>query len=144
MEPVYTIAVLITLAAFFTYVNHRYIKIPASIGLMLLSFVMSLVLIILDGFGIPVRLYADIFVGSINFSKVLLEGMLGLLLFAGALHVNLNDLTRNKLEIGVFATLGVLTSTFIVGYFVYGLSLIMSSLQWKKPKLKHEKICKFR
>ncbi len=126
MEPIHTIAVLITVAALFAYVNYRYIRIHSSIGLMLMSLLMSILLIALDRFGIPIRLYADIFVGSINFSKVLLEGMLGFLLFAGALHVNLNDLTKYKIEIAVFATLGVLSSTFIVGYFVYGISLVMN------------------
>ena len=69
--------------------------------------------------GLPVAHYADKLVSGIDFSTVLLDGMLGLLLFAGALHVNLDELAAQKLEIGVFATLGVLASTFLVGGAVY-------------------------
>lgn len=95
-----------------------------SIGLMLMSLLISVLLILLDGFGLPVRIYADQLVTGIDFNKVLMEGMLGMLLFAGALHVNLNDLSHQKLEIGIFASVGVLTSTFLVGFSVYGLGLL--------------------
>jgi len=122
MEPFNTIAILITLAAGFAYINHRFIRIPMSIGLMLMSLLVSLGLMLLERMGLPVRIYADQLVRSIDFSKVLLDGMLGLLLFAGALHVNLNDLTEQKLEIAIYASFGVLTSTVIVGFAVYELS----------------------
>ncbi|MDY6905905.1 MAG: sodium:proton antiporter [Thermodesulfobacteriota bacterium] len=121
----HTIAILITLAALFTYINHRFVRIPMSIGLMLLSLAISLCLMFLDSFGLPVADYAHAFVTGIDFNKVLMQGMLGLLLFAGALHVNLNDLAAQKIEIAIFATLGVITSTLVVGYAVYGLSSVM-------------------
>ncbi len=124
MEPFHAIAVLVTLSATFAYLNHRFIRMPMSIGLMLMSLFISLVLIMLDSIGLPVRGFADRLVTSIDFNKVLMEGMLGLLLFAGALHVNLNDLSHQKIEIGVFASLGVLTSTFLVGCAVYGLGIL--------------------
>ncbi|MBT4364378.1 MAG: sodium:proton antiporter [Desulfobacterales bacterium] len=124
MEPFHAISILITLAAFFAYVNHRYIKMPMSIGLMLISFFMAVLLIVMENFGFPVRIYADKLIRSMDFNKILMEGMLGLLLFAGAIHVNINDLSEQKLEIGTFATLGVVSSTFLVGSMVYGLSEI--------------------
>ncbi|MBW2219973.1 MAG: sodium:proton antiporter, partial [Deltaproteobacteria bacterium] len=68
---------------------------------------------------------ADQMVTGIDFSKVLLDGMLGLLLFAGALHVNLDDLAEHGLEISIFSTFGVLTSTFLVGSVVYGLNSLL-------------------
>jgi len=123
METINAIAILITFAACFAYINHRFIRIPMSIGLMLMSLGVSAGLILLDRFGLPARIYADQLVKSIDFNKVLMEGMLGLLLFAGALHVNINDLTEQKLEIGLFASLGVLTSTILVGMTAYLLSL---------------------
>lgn len=119
------IAALMTITAGFAYVNHRWIRLPMSIGLMLMSFFISLLLLLMEQFGIPVSMQADQMVTGIDFSKVLLEGMLGLLLFAGALHVNLDDLAEHKLEICIFSTLGVLASTFMVGSAVYGLSMLM-------------------
>ncbi len=125
MNPFDAIAILMTITAGFAYVNHRYIRLPMSIGLMLMSFVISLMLLLMEKFGIPVSIQADQMVTGIDFSKILLEGMLGLLLFAGALHVNLDDLAEQKLEISIFSTLGVLASTFMVGSAVYGLSSLM-------------------
>lgn len=126
MEPINAIAVLVTFAAIFAYVNHRFINMPMSIGLMGLSLLMSLLLILMDHCGLPVKQYADQLVGGIDFNMVLMEGMLGLLLFAGALHVNLNDLAEQKLEISIFATLGVLASTLLVGSAIYGIGLRMN------------------
>ncbi len=119
MEPIQTIAILSTLAAAFAYLNHRFLKMPMTIGLMFLSLASALLLILLSAMGLPVKAYADELVRSIDFSKVLLDSMLGLLLFAGALHVNLNDLAERSLEVGVFATLGVLASTVLVGGTLY-------------------------
>ncbi len=122
MEPISAIAILVTLAAAFAYVNHRFLHIPMTIGLMLMALLLSLLLMAGDRLGLPASIFAEKLVGNIDFPKLLLEGMLGMLLFAGALHVNLNDLADNKLEIFIFATLGVLSSTFLVGSAIYGLS----------------------
>ena len=122
MELFHIIAILITLVAVFAYVNYRFLKMPMSIGLMMMSLIVSLGLIILDKLGLPAKSYADQLIGSIDFSKVMLEGMLGLLLFAGALHVNINDLAERKLEISIFSTLGVIFSAFLISSAVYGLS----------------------
>ena len=113
------IAVLITLSAIFSYVNYRYIKLPTTIGLMLFTLVMSLSIIILGKLGLAFEEQARLLVESIDFSKTLMQGMLSFLLFAGALHVNLDDLLENKWEICVFATFGVICSTFIIGSIVY-------------------------
>ncbi len=120
------IAVLITLSAVFSYINYRYIKLPSTIGLMLFSLVMSLCLIVLGQLGFTIEDNARELVASIDFNKTLLQGMLSFLLFAGALHVNLNNLSEQKWEIGIFATLGVLFSTFIVGSIIYAVSLALS------------------
>ena len=119
MEPMNALAILITIAALFAYVNHRAVRMPMSISLMLMSLVVAVVMIIMERFGLPARHYADLLVKGIDFSELLLEGMLGLLLFAGALHVNLDDLYDQKLEIGTYATLGVVASTFLVGSALY-------------------------
>ncbi|MCP4108171.1 MAG: sodium:proton antiporter [Desulfobacteraceae bacterium] len=125
MEPFHVIAILITLAAGFAYVNYHFIKMPMTISLMLLSLVISAGLIIMEQLGMPVKHYADQLVKSIDFKTVLMDGMLGLLLFAGALHVDLNDLAEQKLEISVLATIGVITSTLLVGSAVFGLGALL-------------------
>ncbi len=125
MNPYHTTAILITLTALFAYVNHRLIKMPMSIGLMLMSLLVSLGVMLSDKLGVPAAHYADQLVNSIDFNEVLMKGMLGVLLFAGALHINLNDLAEQKLEISIFATLGVIVSTFLVSTAVYALSAVL-------------------
>jgi CPA1 family monovalent cation:H+ antiporter len=117
------ISLLITLSAIFSYINYRYIKLPNTIGLMLFSLIMSLSLIVLGHLGFAIEDRARELVTSIDFNKALMEGMLSFLLFAGALHVDINDLLANKWEIGIFATFGVLFSTFLIGTSIYLVSL---------------------
>lgn len=109
------IAILITLAALFSYVNHRFLGLPTTIGLMILAMVLSTALIIAGTFVPSVRDAAEAMLESIDFDETLLHGMLGYLLFAGALHINLNDLARHKVVIGTLASIGILISTALVG-----------------------------
>ena len=92
-------SVLITVAALFAYVNHRTLGLPTTIGIMAISLVFSLVLVAFGNLGLGGA--EDIAVGivsQIEFDDTLLNGMLGFLLFAGALHVNLDDLLARKLD----------------------------------------------
>src|ERR1700690_605649 len=119
------ITILITLSALFGYINHRYIKLPTTIGLMLISILMSLGMVILGhlgniGFGIEKRWVENVL--AIDFNKALMVGMLSFLLFAGALHVDLNELRNQKWEVFAFATLGVIFSTVLVAGMTYLLS----------------------
>lgn len=109
------IAILITLAALFSYVNHRFLGLPTTIGLMILAMVLSTALIIAGTFVPSVRDAAEAMLESIDFDETLLHGMLGYLLFAGALHINLDDLARHKLVIGTLASIGIVISTVLVG-----------------------------
>ncbi len=110
------LAVLVTLSAAFSYLNYRYVRLPTTIGLMLIALVMSLGLIALDSLGLGIKQGAEELLGSIDFDETLLHGMLSFLLFAGALHVNLEDLSRQKWIIGILATVGVVGSTFLIGF----------------------------
>jgi CPA1 family monovalent cation:H+ antiporter len=83
------LAVLVTLSAAFSYLNYRYVRLPTTIGLMLIALVMSLGLIALDFLGLGIKQGAEELLGSVDFDETLLHGMLSFLLFAGALHVNL-------------------------------------------------------
>jgi CPA1 family monovalent cation:H+ antiporter len=96
------LAILITLSAGFSYINHRFIRLPTTIGLMAIALLASLGLIALGPLGFGLKEDARLFLNSIDFDETLLHGMLSFLLFAGALHVNLADLARQKYIIGGF------------------------------------------
>ena len=109
-------ALLLSLAAIFSYINFRFIKLPTTIGIMLIAMLISVSLVVLGHFGFEgIQDRATAVLQSIDFNKALMHGMLSFLLFAGALHVNLEDLARHKWIISILATFGVVISTFIVG-----------------------------
>ncbi|GBE10814.1 Na(+)/H(+) antiporter NhaP [bacterium BMS3Abin12] len=115
MDLVSVISVLLTIAALFGYLNERYVHLPSTIGLMLIALVMSLGLIVLGRFGLaPGRVVRE-FLTHVDFNQALMHGMLSFLLFAGALHVNLEDLNRNRWTVGLLATGGVIVSTALIG-----------------------------
>ncbi|MFQ5738647.1 MAG: cation:proton antiporter [Acidobacteriota bacterium] len=113
------LAILITLAALFSYINHRYIRLPTTIGLMAIALFMSLGLIALGRLGFGIQREAEQLLGNIDFNQALLGGMLSFLLFAGALHVNLGDLMASKWTIASLATVGLVVSTVLVGGSVW-------------------------
>lgn len=112
-------AMLVSLTAVFAWVNHRHFKLPTTIGVMVLALGVSLILVGLRALGLPVGEMAQGIVKEIEFDDTLLQGMLSFLLFAGALHVDLNDLAKQKSVIAVLASVGVLISTFMVGGLTY-------------------------
>lgn len=109
------LAILITLTAVLSYINVRYIGMPVTIGVMLIALVLSLMLNLLGSFGLGLERQAETLLRSIDFDKTVLHGMLSFLLFAGALHIDINDLIELKWSIGALATVGTLISTFLVG-----------------------------
>ena len=116
MEVLDLAAILLCLAAIFSYINFRFIRLPTTIGIMLIAMIMSLSLVVLGFFGFEaIHDKAASVLESIDFNKTLMHGMLSFLLFAGALHVNLEDLARHKWIISILATFGVVMTTFIVG-----------------------------
>lgn len=113
------IAVFITIAALASFINYRYIKLPATIGLMVIGLLLSLLLICLNFVGVDIRTPATRLLESIDFAEALMNGMLSFLLFAGAMKINLNDLADRKYIVSTLATFGVITTTFIVGIGLY-------------------------
>ena len=110
-------SLLIVLAGAFGAINYLFLKLPSAIGILVVAFVASLAVMGLDR-AFPALGMADTVRGvvtGIDFSASLLEGMLGLLLFAGALHVKLADLRANWAPVALMATLGVALSTLVVG-----------------------------
>jgi len=122
MQTLDLIAVLTVLTAAFGYVNVRLLKLPPTIGLMVLTLVFSMTLLAIGRFLPAVEREARLVVEQFGFVRALLHGMLGFLLFAGALHIDLNDLADHKWPIAVLASIGVLISTAIVGGLTWVLS----------------------
>jgi len=118
---IHTLTILICLAALFSYVNHRLLKLPITIGLMAVALVFSLVLLALGKMGFGVEAEAQRFIGAIDFNEALMHGMLGFLLFAGALHVKLDELLDLKWVIGSMAVVGTILSSLITGLLGYWL-----------------------
>ncbi len=119
------IATLLTFIALGGYLNHKYFRLPATIGHMAFALLLSLLAIFLYKLGLfdltPVRKI----IGGIDFSEVLLHGMLAFLLFAGALHIRLDDLREVGVPVAVLATAGVVMATVITGTLVwYGAGFI--------------------
>jgi len=125
MDLFSVITILIVMSAIFGYINNRVLKLPDTIGLMLIAIVMTLGIFVSSFFTDSVYNFAVDFIGKIDFSKILLEVMLSFLLFAGALHTNFDQLKVQRYPILLFATIGVLTSTFLVGTATYFLLQVM-------------------
>lgn len=124
MPLIHTLTILICLAALFSYVNHRLLKLPMTIGLMAVALVFSLILLALGKLGFGVEAEAQRFIGAIDFNEALMHGMLGFLLFAGALHVKLDELLDLKWVIGTLAVIGTIVSSALIG----GLSYVVFAL----------------
>ena len=112
-------AFLVTLAAVFSYVNYRWLKLPTTIGLMALALAGSLLLLVIGQWYEPLVVQARALIDRIDFDETLMHGMLGFLLFAGALHINLDALAEQKLIVCLTATLGVMGSTVLVAAMTY-------------------------
>lgn len=125
MEIFAIITVLTILSAAFAYVNTKFLKLPFTIGLMIIAMGFTLIIIILGHFENRVLVQSKELIASIDFKTVLLDVMLSFLLFAGALHTKLEDLAKQRGPIILFATFGILVSTFIVGSAFYYLALAL-------------------
>lgn len=109
-------ALLMVLTALFSYINYRFLHMPTTIGVMFIALLLSMGVVILGGLGVDIgQGQIARIMESIDFNQTLLHGMLSFLLFAGAMHIKLDDLTSQKWVIIILATVGVVASTFIVG-----------------------------
>ncbi len=112
------ISLIIVLSAALAYFNIRFLKLPSTIGLMILALVLSLFILMLGAIS-PLGGFMQNLVLQIDFSGFLLDFMLGFLLFAGALHTDVKKLRRAKWAIIIYATFGILISTVLVAIAVY-------------------------
>src|SRR5687768_7273743 len=120
MELYYSFSVLIVLASLFAYLNHRFIKLPSTIGIMLMAIIVSII-IRFAGSSIFPETTQKLFtlISELDFTEVLMGAMLNFLLFAGAVHVNFADLRKQRLPVLTFSTISVIMSTFIIGFILY-------------------------
>ncbi len=111
------IAILLGLTALFGWFNHRFIGLPMTIGMVLFGLVAALLILSADALipGVTIDDELIKFLKGVDFYDTLMKGMLGFLLFAGALHVDLNAMIRRRYAIALMATFGVLLSTALVG-----------------------------
>ncbi len=115
----FIITILVVLSAVFGYINVRFLKLPNSIGLMLITIVFTFGVFALSYFDSTLLDAERFIIKQIDFKSVLLDVMLSFLLFAGALHTNFEQLKVQRWPVLVFSTFGVLVSTFLVGASVF-------------------------
>ncbi len=113
------ITILVVVSAAFAYINQRFVKLPYTIGAMVITIAMSIVLTITGWVNPELTNPLKDLIIQIDFSTVLLEVLLSFLLFAGALHTNFDQLNVQRAPILAFATFGVLLSTFLIGGVMY-------------------------
>ncbi len=120
MELYYSFSALIVLASIFAYLNYRFLKLPSTIGIMVIAIVVSIILVSFGETFLP-RTFRHLhsLMSSIDFTEVLMGAMLNFLLFAGGIHINLDDLKEQFRPVLIFSTLGVVISTFVVGFGMF-------------------------
>ena len=110
-------AICLVVTALLAYLNHRFTKLPTTIGVMVIALAISLSIVLLNRLGLDhgLRQFEESFVRSIDFSNVLMQGMLSFLLFAGALHVDIKALKSFRWQVATLALVGTTVSTGLVG-----------------------------
>lgn len=121
--------ILLTAAAVGSYINDRWVKLPSSIGLMLLAMAAGLIGMLFEAAGLINIAPIDAFLLHIDFSETVFHGMLSFLLFAGASQINVDDLKNAKLPVAITATVSTLISTLLIGYVFYLLAKSMGFSQ---------------
>ena len=119
MDLFNSFAILIALATAFSFLNYRYLRLPATIGVMLIALISSLAVVCIGAFVPSFFQEARMAVDDVDFSNILLEVMLSFLLFAGAFHIDTKSLIAERGIVLAYATLGVIISTFVVGVLMY-------------------------
>jgi len=119
MEIFTIITILVVISSIFGYINVRFLKLPTTIGLMIMAIVLTLLILVVGIFDDNIIALAEDTINDIDFSNLILDVLLSFLLFAGALHTDWDRLKEQGAPILILATVGVLTSTFLVGTIFY-------------------------
>jgi CPA1 family monovalent cation:H+ antiporter len=128
-------SILVGLSAFFGYLNHRYLHLPHTIGLVVIALVASLIIIVVDLISPSLHIAQDVagILRKIDFNETLMHGMLSFMLFAGALHADMSALKARRWTITTMACIGTMMSTFLIGgamWFVFGIAGINFPIIW--------------
>ncbi|WP_312271897.1 sodium:proton antiporter [Pseudomonas sp.] len=109
-------AIFVSFTALFVYLNYRFVGLPPTIGVMAIALACSLLLHGLSLAGMPgLEERVEDVMSRVDFNRLLMDGMLSFILFAGALHVDLGELRQRRWAIGLLATIGVIISTLTIG-----------------------------
>jgi monovalent cation:H+ antiporter, CPA1 family len=119
MTILHLISVLVAIAALFGWMSARWLKLPTTIGTMLLTVVCSLLLVSIGEYALGLRPWATNLARQINFERLILHGMLPLLLFAGAFLMDIESLIRERLTVAVLAVVGTVASTFAIAALMH-------------------------
>jgi CPA1 family monovalent cation:H+ antiporter len=128
MDLFLIIALLVIVSAFYSYINARFMKLPGTIGIITIAILVSLVTIAIDKLDPEVAHYLTVLAKNINFSGIVLDIMLGFLLFAGSFNSNTKRLKREMRPVIVLSTLSVILSTVIFGSLFYGATLLFHNV----------------
>ena len=128
-------SILVGLSAFFGYLNHRYLHLPHTIGLVVIALAASLIIIVVDLTSPSLHIAQDVagILRKIDFNETLMHGMLSFMLFAGALHADMSALKARRWTITTMACIGTMMSTFLIGgamWFVFGIAGINFPIIW--------------
>lgn len=120
MELYYTFSVLIVLASFFAYLNVRFLKLPGTIGIMIIAMLVSVAIRLVGDQYFPetTKEFFEL-IKEFDFTEILMGAMLNFLLFAGALHINVSDLRDHKWPILTYASVSVVLSALIIAGLFY-------------------------
>jgi monovalent cation:H+ antiporter, CPA1 family len=110
---------LIVLSALFGYVNYKFLKLPSTIGIMVISLLTSLFIIGVSYFDSGYLQTTITAITTLDFSDILLRVMLSFMLFAGAIHIDIKVLDKEKMPVIIFSTIGLLLSVFIIGFLMF-------------------------
>ncbi|ROT93332.1 sodium:proton antiporter [Altererythrobacter sp. FM1] len=121
-------AILVVAAAVLGYINHHYLRLPHTIGLTVMGALTSIGAMVVDALipGITLDDWVAQLLQRMDFTETLLQGMLSFLLFAGALHVNLEQLRKDWLPVLLLSTFGVIISTIVVGALMWGVGILLA------------------
>src|ERR1700761_2608321 len=119
MDLFVVIALLVTVSAVYSYINARFIKLPGTIGIISVAIGVSIIIIIVDKSNPGASHYLTSLASSINFSSIVLNIMLGFLLFAGSFNLNTQRLKKEMRPVLILSTVGVILSTAIFGVLFY-------------------------
>jgi CPA1 family monovalent cation:H+ antiporter len=132
MDTITIVSILIIICAIFSYINQRFIKLPGTIGVMTISMLMSVIILILGKIRNREAGFITSLATNIDFSKLLLDVMLGFLLFASALHFDYQKLKETRRAVIILSTISVLISTAVFGSILYGATI---AFHWDLPPI---------